>query len=145
MKRVKEGTKKGDRDGTGALTDQGMKYCLTFIRGKCSDFVNEKSEIEFLLEELSQMDTTKSTYKIIFSPKYHCELAGEGIEYAWGLIKRKLCGLPLRYRNKVDTFRVSVKAAFRHVSKVIARRFSRQARSYMLVYTGNKGSSLNQK
>ena len=84
----KDGTKKGDRDGTGALTEQGMKYCLTYIRAKCSDFVNEKSEIEFLLEELSQMETTINTYKVIFSPKYHCELAGEGIEYAWGLIKK---------------------------------------------------------
>ena len=50
----KDGTKKGDRDGTGVLTDQEMKYCLAYICGKCSDFVNEKSDIEFLLKELSQ-------------------------------------------------------------------------------------------
>ena len=120
-----------------------MKYCLTYIRGKCNDFVNEKSEIEFLLEDLSQMNTTKDIYKVISLPKYHCELAGEGIEYAWGLIKRRFCGLPLQNRNRVDTFRLSVKAAFRHVSTVIARRFSRQVRSHMLLYTEHKGSSLN--
>ena len=46
MKRVKEGTKKGDRDGTGALSDQGMTYCLTLIYmcAECSGFVNKKSE-----------------------------------------------------------------------------------------------------
>ena len=65
----KDGTKKGDRDGTNALTDQGMKYCLTYVRGKCSDFLNEKSEIEFLLEELSQMDTLQKIYiKLYFCP-----------------------------------------------------------------------------
>ena len=44
--------------------------------------MSEKSGIEFLLEELSQIETTKNTYKVICLPKYHCELAGEGIEYA---------------------------------------------------------------
>ena len=44
MKRVEDGTNKGARDGAGALSDQGMKYRLTYICAECSDFVNEKSE-----------------------------------------------------------------------------------------------------
>ena len=43
--------------------------------------MNEKSGVEFLLEELSQMETTKNTYKVIGLPKYHYELAREGIKY----------------------------------------------------------------
>ena len=108
----KNGTKKNDRDTNGVLTEHGKKYCLSYIRSNCSDFINEKSEIEFLLDELSQMDSTKNTYKIIFSPKYHCELSGEGIEYTWGFMKRKFRGLPLKDWKTADEFRVSVKAVF---------------------------------
>ena len=111
----KNRAKKGDGDSNGVLTEQGIKYCQTYIRGKYSDFVNEKSEI-------SQMETTKNTYKVMFLPKYHCELAEEGIKYARGLInKRRSRGLPLKNQNKVDTFRVSMRAALRHMSTVITK------------------------
>ena len=37
MKRVEDGTNKGARDGAGALSDQGMKYRLTYRNDLLSD------------------------------------------------------------------------------------------------------------
>ena len=42
---TKMGMKK-DKDADGNLTDEGKKYCLTYLRSQCSDFQNEKSAIE---------------------------------------------------------------------------------------------------
>ena len=78
--------KKGDRDADGNLTEEGKKYCLLYLRSQCSDFKNEKSAIECILYQISQ--NKQSWYTCRFSPKYHYEIAGEGIEYAWELIKR---------------------------------------------------------
>jgi hypothetical protein len=47
----------------------------------CEDFKNETSIMEFISE--------KRGVKMISTPKYHCELAGEVIEYAWGFIERR--------------------------------------------------------
>ena len=47
--------------------------------------------------------------KMMSTPKYHCELAGEGIEYAWGFIKsRYRCILPLSQKKYLDQFRASL-------------------------------------
>jgi hypothetical protein len=47
----------------------------------CEDFKNETSIMEFISE--------KRGVKMISTPKYHCELAGKVIEYAWGFIERR--------------------------------------------------------
>ena len=70
--------RKEDKDADGNLTDEGKKYCLSYLRSQCSNFQNEKSAIECILYELSQEDGRRSWYTCDFTPKYHCELAGEG-------------------------------------------------------------------
>ena len=70
--------KEEDKDADGNLTDEGKKYCLTYLRSQGSDFQNEKSAIECILYEISQDDNKRSWYTCDFTPKYHCELAGEG-------------------------------------------------------------------
>jgi len=67
----------------------------------CADFKNEKSAMEVLMDDLNlKTSSNNQTVKIIVSPKYHCELAGEGIEYAWGAMKRYFCRLPLEEEKK---------------------------------------------
>jgi hypothetical protein len=50
-------------------------------------------DLEYLAKELGGRDATIS---ILFTPKYHCELAGEDIEYCWGAMKRIFRKLPLK-------------------------------------------------
>ena len=54
--------------------------------GNCADFKNEKSAMAHLFDQLSKKGPCRMI--LLVSPKYHCEIAGEGIEYVWGLIKR---------------------------------------------------------
>jgi len=59
------------------------------------DFKNEKSEIE------SAMDTLG--IRVVFTPKGHCEIAGRGIEYLWGISKVLLDNIPLTLLNLKET------------------------------------------
>ena len=52
---------------------------------KCSDFQNEKSQLQHILED-------KLGCLCIFTPKCHPEIAGRGIEYAWGYSKMRFRG-----------------------------------------------------
>ena len=49
---------------------------------KCSDFTSHKSDIEELVNEVSCNHLYTSV--TLFTPKFHCKLAGDGIEYPWG-------------------------------------------------------------
>jgi hypothetical protein len=64
--------------------------------------------------ELSGRDTTIS---LLFTPKYHCELVGEGIEYCWGAAKRMYQKLPRLNENKSwESFRKSVAVCLSQVN-----------------------------
>jgi hypothetical protein len=53
---------------------------LKFLLGNCLDFEEE----ELLLQSKGRILRAK----IDQTPKCHCELAGEGIEYSWGCVKK---------------------------------------------------------
>ena len=46
---------------------------INYVLGNCEDFVNEKSALQALVEALGHI--------LVMSPKGHCELACQGIEY----------------------------------------------------------------
>ena len=52
---------------------------LHFLQN-CDDFKNEKGQMQFVLED-------KLNVKLRMTPKCHPEIAGQGIEYAWGYAK----------------------------------------------------------
>jgi len=45
-----------------------------------------------LFQEIFQVEAIAENRGVIIkaTPKYHCELAGEGIEYSWGFAKLRL-------------------------------------------------------
>ena len=45
------------------------------IMAHCLDFMNEKSQLEYVCEKLGA--------RALFTTKYHAEMAGEGMEYSW--------------------------------------------------------------
>jgi hypothetical protein len=76
--------KKEDFGQGGKLKEASRQYALSYLLQQCTNFKDEKSDLEHLATELSGRDTIIS---ILFTPKYHCKLAGEGIEYCWGTAK----------------------------------------------------------
>jgi len=72
------------------------------------------------------------------SPRYHCEVAGGGIEYAaWGYAKFCYRHIPLSKKNTADRFRECVKEVLSSNNTISAervRRFSRRARRYICCY-----------
>ena len=69
-------------------------------------------------------------------PKCHCELAGEGIEYAWGCAKNHYQRQPLKDKRGKDNFRATVRKCFSRdiVTTERVRLFSQRARAYILAY-----------
>ena len=92
----------------------------------------EKSAMAHLFDQLS----TKGECKMILlvSPKYHCEIAGEGIEYAWGLFKRWYRSISLENKKGKEKFEVEIKKCIRKVSKNHANKFAARCRRYMLAH-----------
>ncbi len=70
----------------------------------------------------------------LVTPKFHCELAGEGIEYDWGLSKRDYRSLPHASKTGKENFLKSLKQSLSKVTVEHRRKFSAKARRYMLTY-----------
>merc|ERR1740124_1933477 len=101
MEYSKHGKKK-DHDSDGKLTDTGKTYSLHHILLNARDFATEKSDLEHLCTDLS---TSNSTITVTFTPKFHCEIAGERIEYSWGISKKVLPSYPLQPKKILPTIR----------------------------------------
>jgi len=70
------------------------------------------------------------------TPKCHCELAGEGIEYTWGCSKNYYRGLRLNDKRGKEKFKAAV-AKFLDgeiLTTERVRKFSRRARKYVCTY-----------
>jgi hypothetical protein len=69
------------------------------------------------------------------SPKYHCELAGDGVEYDWGFSKRTYRRIPFEQKKGKANFHASVRESLHSVPIETRRKFSAKARRYMVVYS----------
>lgn len=69
-------------------------------------------------------------------PKCHCELAGEGIKYAWGCAKNQYRRQHLKHKRGKENFRQIVRKCFSRevVSTERVWLFSQRARTYILAY-----------
>ena len=105
-----------------------LSTSLLHLMAECSDFKAEKSILQYIGDEYS--------VKVIFSPKYHCELAGEGIEYAWGFAKCLYRRIPLIKKKSLANFLKCVNYSLSRelMTKERIRRFSRRARRYISTY-----------
>jgi len=108
------------------------KYSLRYLLSECPDFKYEKSAMEKLCMDLSLQNNRK--FDILVTPKYHCELAGDGIECGWGYSKKTYRRYPLKAKRTKKQFEEKVKDSLKSVSVQTMRRFSARARRYMLTY-----------
>ena len=65
---------------TGQILDSTSLRAL--LMGQCTDFKEEDTALQFLGKQLG--------LRVLFTPKFHCEFAGEGIEYNWAHAKAKI-------------------------------------------------------
>ena len=64
----------------------------------CDNFINQKNAMEELCEKLSAIG--EPSIKLLTSSKYHCEIAGEGIELNWGYRKKAYRNIPLDEKKR---------------------------------------------
>ena len=98
----------------------------------CSDFKEEKSAMAYLFEQLLAKGPNK--IHLLCSPKYHCEIAGEGVEYAWGYMKYIFRSIPLEMKKGKENFDKAVKKSVRAVTKRHINLFAAKCRRYMFAY-----------
>ena len=54
-------------------------FSLRYLMGSCRDFLEEETALQFLGRQLG--------VQVKLTPKFHAELAGEGVEYSWAHAK----------------------------------------------------------
>ena len=96
---------------------------MNYVLGKCEDFRNEKGALQTLVEARGHI--------LVMSPKGHCELAGQGIEYDWGKMKQNF-----RRKNKYKNFHGLILDSMSRATLPLStsRKFARKARAYRRAY-----------
>ena len=77
-----------------------------------------------MLDRLSAKTCNNQCVELLVSPKYHCELAGEGVKYAWGIGKKFFCNERLEKKRTKNKFKQVVRSAIEHVRKDHVEKFS---------------------
>ena len=124
----------------GKKDDEGNVIPGTSLKQILADRADFKAELS-LLEQL----WIDRGHLIISSPKCHPELAGDGIEYAWGFMKkyyRKINSGSEKTMSQKQRSRVFEAMAPPQLPVARLMRYSRTAREYKLVYSGaNDGAA----
>jgi len=116
---------KGRHDAWGLLIKGSS---LKILMSSCEDFEEEESLLQAMGREMGiTVDRT---------PKCHCELAGEGIEYAWGCSKNFYRSLHLNDKRGKENFRSCVEKSLSPEVLTTARirKFARRACQYTCAY-----------
>ena len=97
---------------------------------------NFEEEQTLLQKMVEKMSNRPGQFFLDRSPKCHCELAGEGIEYAWGCSKNWYRDQPMSEKKGKKNFIALVQRAIsqEQLTTVRIRKFSRRARQYICAY-----------
>ena len=120
VKRLSEYSLRGQKhqmDAEGKIKEEYSSFLLRTLMMNCADFKEEKSAMEVLLDDLSSKSLNNQKINLLVSPKYHCELAGEGVEYCWGLSKKYFRNEALEKKNTKRKFEQVVRKAIEYVRK----------------------------
>ena len=102
---------------------------------KCFDFVNKEKDLGISCDGISKV--LHSSFKILFTPGFHCELTEEGIEYAWVTSKRINRWQPIKKKQSIANFKSLVTLLLNQITNKMTRRLSANAQGYMLAYSQN--------
>jgi hypothetical protein len=128
------------KDDEGIVVDDES---LEVMLASCLDFADEITELQAKGEEME--------VRVIPTTKFHAEMAGEGIEYLWGVGKGWYRSKPLELIRKKASFLQLVHDVLDPESARTKKRawsFSKRARAYICAYyafeKGNIGRRDNQ-
>ncbi|KAI2493716.1 hypothetical protein MHU86_20820 [Fragilaria crotonensis] len=96
---------------------------------ECTDFKDEESALQYLG---SQLGVT-----VLLTPKFHAELAGEGVEYCWAHAKAYYRRMPLSRKRGKENFKQLVRDCTSPVTVLTKERiekFASRARAYVCTY-----------
>ena len=119
-------------DDNGDILPQYRRFFLCTLMANCADFKEEKSAMEVLLEDLTTKSLNNQKVELLVSPKYHCKLAGEGVEYVWAVMKKYYQSKPLEEKNTKQKFKKVVREAVKCVRDTSVEKFSARCRRYMM-------------
>ena len=117
------------------LLPEDQRFALCSLISNCADFKEEKSAMEVFLQELPFKSHNNQKIELFVSPKYHCELAGEGVEYAWGMMKQYFQSLSLDKKNTKAKFDRVVRETVEYLCKQNIKMFSMRCQRYMMAYS----------
>jgi hypothetical protein len=102
---------------------------LRRIMAECLDFVNEETALQVLGRKLGVL--------VDRTPKFHAELAGEGIEYSWACSKAQYRRIPVAAKKGRDNFKAQVRLCTdptQTLNKERVSKFAARARAYICTY-----------
>ena len=76
------------KDQKGNVKEEFQPYVLHNLMEKYTDFQQESTAMDALFHQIIQQK--EASIYLLTSPKYHCEIEGEGIKYAWGIMKKSI-------------------------------------------------------
>ena len=124
---VEKYTIEGRKDNITGTID--LQYSLRNIMAQCTDFKHEETALQFLG---SQLGVT-----VLLTPKFHAELAGEGVEYSWAHAKAYYRRMPLSRKRGKENFKQLVRDCTCPVTvlpKERIQKFASRARAYVCTY-----------
>lgn len=115
---------------TDASKNTIAELSLIPLMSSCHDFAEEITEL--------QANALQMEVQCLLTPKYHCELAGEGIEYAWGVAKARYRAASMEEKRSIPAFRDLVRRCLSRADGGLPvrliRKFSVKARAYICAY-----------
>jgi len=100
-------------------------YSLRNLLAECTDFKEEETALQYLWTQLG--------VTVQLTPKFHAELAGEGVEYSWAHAKAYYRRVPVSRKRGRGNFKDLVKECTYPV-KVLTKdrieKFASRARAY---------------
>ena len=105
-------------------------FCMQTVLHQCPDFNTEPGALHKLIHDRGHI--------LLMSPKGHPEIAGLGVEYDWGCIKKVFRRINDQVAKKID---LHIGIALDSITMDIARNTARRARMYMRAYATGKAHS----
>lgn len=116
------------KDDNGDNLQGSESWSLKFLMASCLDFAGELTALQHVGKALG--------VSVVITPKFHAEMAGEGIEYSWGVSKSIYRKMPLDSKKGKASFKALVKQCTSRdvLTTKAVRKLSRRARAYICAY-----------
>ncbi|KAI2503418.1 hypothetical protein MHU86_11047 [Fragilaria crotonensis] len=106
-----------------------LRYSLRHLIAECADFKDEETALQYLGSQLG--------ITVLLTPKFHAELAGEGIEFCWGHAKAFYRRVPVSQKRGRENFKQLVRdstCSIKELTKERMGKFASRARAYICTY-----------